>query len=145
MLSKSITETSKIAKVFLEKILKSEKNKGSAVMVGLSGELGAGKTTFTKQVAKHLKIKNKVISPTFIIMKKYSLKLKGYKYFFHFDAYRLENEKELLHLGWEEILKDQRHIIFIEWPENVKKAIPKYAQTIKISNNEKGHRKLELK
>ncbi len=144
MLSKNTKETDKIAKIFLDKLLKSKRQQG-ALVVGLSGDLGSGKTAFTKLVAKNLGIKNKVFSPTYVIMKKYPIKQKGYRFFFHLDAYRLENEKELLNLGWEEIINNKEHLIFIEWPENVSKVIPSGARFIYIESNEKGHRNFKLK
>lgn len=144
-ISKNIKETGVIAKIFLDKILKEKKHIGGATVVGLCGDLGAGKTVFTKAVAKHLKIKHNVTSPTFVIIKKYPVKLKGYKFLFHIDAYRLKNEKELLSLRWEEIVVNKKHLVFIEWPENVKKVIPSDAKFIYLSHNKNGHRSLELK
>jgi len=144
-ISKNVKETEKIAKVFLNKILKDKEAGNSATIVCLSGNLGVGKTAFTQGVAKHLGVKGRVVSPTFVIFKKYSLKSKKHKFLYHLDAYRLKNEKELLNLGWEEIIADKNHLIFIEWPENVNKIIPKHARVIKISHAERGKRILELK
>lgn len=140
--SKNTKETQKIAKEFLAQ-LKPFKNK--ATIVGLYGELGTGKTTFTQFVAKELKVKKKVNSPTFVIMKRYALKNSKYKNLFHIDAYRLKNKKELLHLGWEEIIENKKHLVFIEWPENVIKALPKKHHQIHISHTQSGHRKFEIK
>ena len=145
MISKSIEETEKIAKVFLDKILKDKKMRKGAMVVALSGGLGVGKTAFTKAAAKHLRIKNKISSPTFVIQKKYPLKLKNYKYLFHLDAYRLKNKKELLRLRWGEIINDKEHLIFIEWPENVSKALPVDTKFIYITADKKGHRNFKLK
>jgi len=145
MISKNIRETKKIAKIFLDKILKIESS-GKALVVGLSGDLGAGKTAFTQAVAGHLNIKNKVGSPTFVIIKKYPLKKsKGYKFLFHLDAYRLKNERELLHLGWGEIIDNKEHLVFIEWPENVVKAIPLGTRFVHISHTKKGYRNFKFK
>ena len=144
-ISKSIKETEKIAEEFLSKIFKDKNNKTQALVVGLSGDLGAGKTAFTKAVAKHMGIKNKITSPTFVIIKNYKLKITNYKKFFHIDAYRLKNEKELLYLGWEKIIGDKENLIFVEWPENVSGIIPKNARFIYISTNENGHRSFKLK
>ncbi|PIP69244.1 hypothetical protein COW91_00335 [Candidatus Nomurabacteria bacterium CG22_combo_CG10-13_8_21_14_all_32_8] len=157
MISKDIKETEKIAKSFLDKILKEKKKHKGALVVGLSGDLGAGKTAFTKFVAKYLGIRDRVFSPTYVIMKKYpiaeqvrygagSLKKKlPYKFFFHMDAYRLKNEKELLNLGWEEITNNEEHLIFIEWPENVSKAMPSHSKYIYISINKDEYRDFKLK
>lgn len=145
MLSKSTKETHKIAKIFLDKLLKNRKKRKGALVVGLSGNLGAGKTAFTKSVTKHLGIKDRVFSPTYVIMKKYPINLEKYKFFFHMDAYRLENEKELIYLGWKKIIGNKEHLVFIEWPENVSKAIPSDARFIHISDKGKGHRNFKLK
>jgi tRNA threonylcarbamoyladenosine biosynthesis protein TsaE len=155
-ISKSIEETSEIARLFLNKILENKNRASGALVVCLSGDLGAGKTAFTQAAARHLGLKNKIISPTFVIMKKYpvpeqarygagSLKNRNFKFLFHLDAYRLKNEKELLNLGWEEIIKDKNHLIFIEWPENVAKIIPPGAKFIYLSHDKNGYRKLEIK
>ena len=98
MLSKSIKETEEIAKIFLKQILQAKNKRKGALIVGLCGDLGAGKTAFIQAVAKHLGIKNKVNSPTYIIMQKYSVALKGYKFLFHMDAYRLGRKEKILHL-----------------------------------------------
>lgn len=141
-ISKNLRETEKIAKDFLAKL---KIAKGGATVVGLYGELGAGKTTFTQAIAKELKIKRKVNSPTFVIMKSYKLKTKNYKRLFHIDAYRLKNEHELSHLGWDEIIENKEHLIFIEWPENVSKGMPKKHHQIHISHHKNGGRKIMIK
>lgn len=146
MLSKNIKETEEIAKLFLEKILKTKPKNEGALVVALSGDLGAGKTAFTQSVAKHLGIKEEIKSPTFVIYKKYYIKKLGvYKFMFHIDAYRLKNAKELLYLGWEEIINNKEHLVFIEWPENVSKIIPKGAKFVYISHNKNGSRNLKFK
>ncbi len=142
--SRDVNETKKIAESFLNKILKKKKQAQGALVVGLSGDLGAGKTVFVQAVGKHLGIKNKITSPTFVIMKKYPIgKTYGVKFLFHFDAYRLKNEKELLHLGWEEIINNKEHLVFIEWPENVSGAMPPDASFVYISHGKDGSRNLE--
>jgi tRNA threonylcarbamoyladenosine biosynthesis protein TsaE len=147
MISKNIKETEKIAQIFLDKILQNKKKQTGALVVALSGDLGAGKTAFTQAIGKHLGIKNKIASPTFVIMKKYPIgKTYGVKFLFHLDAYRLKNEKELLQLGWEEIIDNKEHLVFIEWPENVSKIIPVDARFIYISHSKNNkHRNFKFK
>lgn len=141
----SVAETEEIAKIFLDQILKNKNNSKGALVVGLSGNLGAGKTAFTKAIAKHLRVKEKITSPTFVIIKKYPIRVKGYKFLFHLDAYRLKNEQDLLNLAWEDIISQKEHLVFIEWPENVKRVLPESAHFIYISADENGYRNLELK
>lgn len=149
VISKNTKDSQKIAKDFLAKILKTQ-NK-TACVVGLSGDLGTGKTTFTQFISKILGVKRKVNSPTFVIMKKYPIKSEKYKFIFHLDAYRLKNEKELFNLGWKEIISNKENLVFIEWPENVIKAMPKKYHKISIShlpaeeNSKEGHRKFKIK
>jgi tRNA threonylcarbamoyladenosine biosynthesis protein TsaE len=144
-ISKNISENKEIAEFFLNKILEKPKNTKGATVVALSGDLGAGKTSFTQATALHLGIKNKINSPTFVLIKKYKIKNKKYKFLFHIDAYRLKNEQELLYLGWEDIIGDKEHLVFIEWPERVKKVIPKGSVPVKISHTKEGYRKFEFR
>lgn len=150
--SKTKKDTLRIAKIFLHRILSGKAKK--ALVVGLSGELGAGKTAFTQAIGKLLGIKRHINSPTFVIMKKYPIAeqvhywtdpIKNkYKFLFHLDAYRLKNGKELLHLGWQEIIENNGHLVFIEWPENIARVMPKNSHFVHISQNKKGHRNFTI-
>jgi tRNA threonylcarbamoyladenosine biosynthesis protein TsaE len=102
-----------------------------ATVVKLSGELGSGKTTFTKGVAKALGLKHTVTSPTFVLEKVYRIpKGKTFAKLVHIDAYRLERGKELKTLHFEKLLADPHALILIEWPEHVEDALPRAAQAI---------------
>lgn len=123
-LSKNIEETNKIAKDFLDKIAQ-EKEKDTATVVGFFGDLGSGKTTFIQALGKYLNIAEVMTSPTFVIEKIYPLNSRGkFNKLIHIDAYRLESGRELLSLGFEEILKDSKNLIVIEWPEQVVDILP---------------------
>lgn len=119
-------------------------NSKMACVVGLYGDLGAGKTTLTKAVGKILGIKRKLSSPTFVIIKRYKINNKKHKNLFHLDAYRLKNEKELINLGWEAIISNPENLIFIEWPENVVKAMPKSHHKVHIKHTKTGYRNLKV-
>jgi len=123
-LSKSIEETQKIGEELAKEIDKFFTNK-NALLIGLEGELGGGKTTFVQGFAKGLGIKERILSPTFIILKKFKIRKKSkFKNFYHIDCYRLSNYKDLLSLGFQEILNNKENIIAIEWPEKVKEILP---------------------
>ena len=126
-LSKSLEETGQIAKTFLETIYPIG---GSSVVVALEGNLGAGKTAFTQEVGKILGVVENIHSPTFVIEKIYKIDWRKFKNLIHIDAYRLEKESELLHIGWKEIVKEKENLILIEWPENVAGIIPTDAKRI---------------
>ncbi len=97
----------------------------STVIIALYGELGSGKTTFVQGLAKGLGIPHRLVSPTFIIVKKYELNLEKYKTFFHIDLYRIEKAADLAGLGLDEIFSDPAAIVAIEWPERMGELLPK--------------------
>ncbi len=89
-------------------------------LFALKGDLGSGKTTFLKGFAKGLNIKEEVLSPTFVVFKKYKTE-KGF--FYHFDAYRI-NEKDLPALHFSQIIEEENSVVAVEWSENIEKALP---------------------
>lgn len=91
-------------------------------IVCLYGDLGSGKTTFVQGLAAGLGIKNRIISPTFVIVRTYDL---GDKNFYHIDLYRTESEKDIEGLGIEEIINNKNNIVVIEWAEKLKSYLPK--------------------
>ncbi|MCR4279300.1 MAG: tRNA (adenosine(37)-N6)-threonylcarbamoyltransferase complex ATPase subunit type 1 TsaE [Candidatus Zambryskibacteria bacterium] len=115
-----------------------------AAVVALQGDLGAGKTTFTQKVGKILGITENMHSPTFVIEKIYEIDFKGFKKFIHIDAYRIEKESELLHLGWEELVKNPENLIFIEWPENVPGLIPNNAIKVSFKHVDEDTREISI-
>ncbi len=118
-MSKSLEETTKIAKEWLSDLADKYAVRDSAIVVGLSGHLGAGKTAFTKLVAQELGNTETITSPTFVIMKIYETKNEIFPRLIHIDAYRLERQEELEALRWEALVADRNNLIMIEWPENV--------------------------
>jgi tRNA threonylcarbamoyladenosine biosynthesis protein TsaE len=129
-LSKSVEETVGVAGNFLEKISSQKNHK--ATVVGLFGDLGSGKTTFTQALGKHLGVVDVMTSPTFVIEKRYDLDgIYGFKKLIHIDAYRLDSSAEILNLNFQEDLNNPDNLILIEWPERVESALP--GDTIKIN------------
>ncbi len=106
-----------------------------AQVIVLSGDLGAGKTTFAQAVARALGVEEVVTSPTFIIERVYRLgeKGRGFARLIHIDAYRLESEHELEGLGWKEVVADSGNLVLIEWGERVLSLIPKGAMRLMFS------------
>lgn len=117
----------------------------SARVIALSGELGAGKTTFAQALARALGvIEEQVTSPTFIIQKTYPLEGQAFSTLVHIDAYRLEHSRELLALGWEELIQDPGNLIIVEWPERVADLLPKSALTMRLTYVDETHRSISL-
>jgi len=126
-LTHSLADTQKLAEDFILDI--AAPPEGGAAIVGLSGDLGSGKTAFVQSVAAALGVEQTVTSPTFVIEKIYKLKNQKFEHLIHIDAYRLESGDELLHLGWEEISHNSKNLILIEWPERVHDILPPHTQT----------------
>jgi len=107
-----------------------------ATLVTLSGELGAGKTTFVQAAAEALGVTDTVTSPTFVIEKIYLLEKQKFSRLIHIDAYRLKSAHELEALGWKDLLADSHNLILIEWPERVAEIIPEDAIRVRIDIDE---------
>lgn len=140
-ITKNTKETEKFGASLAKEI--SQKETGQkAVVLGLEGELGAGKTTFVKGFAKASGIKEKILSPTFVLIKIYKLKTTNYKLFYHIDAYRLKDHKDLISLGIKEILDNPENIVLIEWSDRVSKILPKKYLKIHIDHISEKERKI---
>lgn len=119
---------------FAGEVLATCVKKSSAQVLALSGDLGAGKTAFTKELAVLLGIKEDITSPTFVIMKSYPIPTHPFfKTLVHIDAYRIEDIDEMRVLGLKEILSDESNLVCIEWPEKIRTLIPEDALSITIS------------
>jgi tRNA threonylcarbamoyladenosine biosynthesis protein TsaE len=144
MKTEFITEKSEETKK-LGKLLAGELSGGEIIC--LSGELGAGKTTFTQGLLEGLGAQKPYTSPTFVVMKEYQLKNKKtrnpIKKIYHFDAYRVA-EKDFSALGWEEIIADNSFISIIEWADKLEDIIPERAIWIGFSWLDEDKRKLKI-
>jgi len=126
--AKSVAELRTIAEEVLRGIATSPA-KEHATVVGLSGDLGAGKTAFVKCVADILGVRDTITSPTFILEKIYTLPRnqlfgKCFSRLIHIDAYRLHSDGEMRALDWDTITQDPANLIFIEWPKQVAGVMP---------------------
>lgn len=117
---------------FLEQNVAGYKNEQKSLLIELSGNLGAGKTTFTQEVARQLKIEEKITSPTFVLMKKYSIDFGQFKNLVHIDVYRVEDSSEVSILNLPELLADPENLILIEWPEKISDLLPENKITIQL-------------
>lgn len=128
-----LNETEKLAKDFASTL-----KKGDVVL--LSGDLGAGKTTFTQFVFKALGVKEIVNSPTFAVLKTYNgngITLN------HFDTYRITTE-EAIECGFDEVLSDKNCITFIEWADMIAPLVPPKHINVKITCIDEEKRNFEI-
>lgn len=140
-----LNQIQEIAKIFIKDILqKAIKNK-RALVIGLEGNLGAGKTTFVQSLAKELGIKEKILSPTFVIIKRFKIKDLRFKDFYHLDCYRINKSEEILDLGFKEIVSEPKNIVVIEWANKIKKILPQDTIWLKFSFIDEKTRKIEIK
>ena len=162
VLSESPEETQKIASLLINTILKQKNLKrNKALVISLEGNLGSGKTEFFKGIAKGIKLKERIFSPTFLIMKRFTLEhelfraKRGkrfpsdsegflFKFLWHLDCYRLKKISEIKELDFKEIIKNYQNIIFIEWGNKIKRFLPKNHWMIKFKIKGENKRSLEL-
>jgi tRNA threonylcarbamoyladenosine biosynthesis protein TsaE len=139
IVSKNQEETRNFAIKFASELKPKDQK---ALVIGLYGNLGAGKTTFMKYFAEALGVEQTIQSPTFVIMKFYKASPQprglglplsllrrgegGEVQLIHIDAYRLDSGDDLLKLGWEETISDQKNIVCIEWPDKVAEIMPEH-------------------
>jgi len=107
----------------------------SGAIIGLIGDLGAGKTLFAQGLAAGLKIKDPINSPTFVIMKVYPVKShKKIKTLCHIDAYRLQASQDLVAIGGNEYFDQDDAVTLIEWADQIKNILPVKTRFIKIKH-----------
>lgn len=125
--TKSAEETELVGK----RLATSLENRGiKRATIALRGELGVGKTAFTRGFASALDISG-VKSPTYTIVNEY----RGKKRLFHFDMYRIEGEDDLYSIGYDEYIESDGYSI-IEWSENIEEFLPEDTLTVTISRSE---------
>lgn len=128
----SVKDTEEIAKKIANDL-------GDFKIICLYGELGSGKTTFTRTFAKALGVKTRIISPTYIFIRTHKAKkIKLY----HIDAYRLEEKDSKDEI--KEILEDDNAIIVIEWAEKIKSVLPKKRIDIEFIYKNKNEREIRV-
>lgn len=141
-LSRSLAETRAFAEKLLKKLVETPR-RGAAVLA-LYGDLGAGKTALSKELASLLGVKDTVNSPTFILEKIYKTKHPVFPRLVHIDAYRLEEPQELTHLGWEELVQDGENLIVIEWAERAEGLLPETSLRVHAEFVDEGTRRFNI-
>jgi tRNA threonylcarbamoyladenosine biosynthesis protein TsaE len=118
------------------------KNIRGGEVIALKGELGAGKTAFSKAFLHSAGIKKRINSPTFVLMIPYK---KSLKTFYHMDLYRISGYKDIQALGIEDLWNKKNNIFLIEWAEKVKKHLPKNTIFIDFKIKQDNRRQLRIK
>lgn len=130
IITKSERETQNLAK----KLIENNKNLGKKpIVLALQGELGTGKTQFTKGIAKALGIEEVVLSPTFILVREYNFRVnEKYLKMFHVDTYRMFEQEEFIDIGFKDMI-EQPNVIAIEWAEKVSKILRESKSSVHLT------------
>ena len=115
-----------------------------AFVLGVSGNLGAGKTTLTQVLAKKLGVVASVKSPTFLLMEAYSISFDRFHRLIHIDAYRLDKPEELANIGFFDLIKDNQNLIIVEWPEKVSSIMPEHTFRVNLFFVDENTRKISF-
>ncbi len=144
LISQNVKETHLCGAILAQALEEGEivKNKGAAI-VSLEGNLGSGKTEFVKGMGQALKIKKKILSPTFLLLKSYPFKGSRFLNFYHLDCYRVL-AKNMMSLGLEDIFKDKQSIVVIEWGDLLKNVLKSNIIRIKFKVLNKKERLIEF-
>ncbi len=103
-------------------------------ILGLVGDLGTGKTHFTKGIALGLGVQKEITSPTFVLVKPYQAKRRGKQHItlVHLDCYRLSSSEELQELGFDELIANKNNLVVIEWALKIKNILPPHTQWVEF-------------
>ena len=142
LITKSAEETKKVGKDFATSLVE---GKREFLTLGLVGELGSGKTTFTQGFCQGMGIDKRVISPTYILMREYELQGR-FSNLYHTDLYRLEGNmpKEVKELGISDIWEKPGNIVLIEWAEKIADIMPDSAYKINFEVIDTDKRKITI-
>ncbi|MBR5850756.1 MAG: tRNA (adenosine(37)-N6)-threonylcarbamoyltransferase complex ATPase subunit type 1 TsaE [Alistipes sp.] len=110
-------------------------------VVALRGEMGAGKTTLVRAVAEYLGVEDQVTSPTFALVNQYE-GANGER-LFHFDFYRIDDEREAFDLGYEEYFYSG-DLCLVEWPEKIERLMPEEVVEVRITVESPTERTFEI-
>ncbi len=114
-------------------------------IICLFGDLGAGKTIFSKGIAKGMGIKERIISPTFSLIREHEIDGGSpIKKLYHLDLYRVENKAEIRSIGIDDIFSDPESISIIEWAERLGEKIPKKCIRVHIDHKENDVRTITI-
>lgn len=128
------TNTAEKTREFAEEYASIFKNGG---ILALSGDLGAGKTTFAQGFARGLGIDDRIVSPTFLIIRQYPIPNQK-NFFYHIDLYRMENI-DFKNSGLEEIISESGNVVLIEWAEKISEYLPENTNNITLKKSNDYH------
>jgi len=142
IITNNAEDTQKLGEDISKAALKNRTHEG-ALVFALYGNLGGGKTTFLQGFAKGLGIKEKILSPTYVIMKRFRLD-NQFKNFYHIDCYRIKDVKDIEELELKNIFNNPENIVAVEWPEKIKNVLPKDCVNLEFEFIDEQKRKITV-
>jgi len=140
-----ITHSAEDTKKFAAKLIASPQGNN---VLALYGDLGSGKTTFSQGIGKALGITRRMISPTFVVIRNYTLQVKSstlqFANLYHIDLYRVQNPKEVLDLGILDFMKDPTNLVLIEWAEKMGEYVPNKRVDVRFEYMDENSRKISV-
>ena len=156
-ITKRASQTQKLGRKLALQIMQNGPLAGNATVIGLVGDLGGGKTTFLQGFANGLGLNEKIVSPTFVLVKRFKLPVvllreipspavptfkRRFNNLYHIDCYRIQKTEEILNLNFKEMLLNSENIIAVEWADKIKKILPRNAVRIKFDFVNKNTRRI---
>ena len=135
IISRSEDDTAKLAAELAGKLPR-------GTVIALYGDLGAGKTVFSRAFARAIGVRETVSSPTYTIIQEYQLADGGY--FYHMDLYRIKNSRDALAFAVDEYLNDSSSYALLEWPERIEDILPPDTLIINIRHLSDSEREITV-
>jgi len=139
-----VTDLAIAAEAVLDRARLSATLQPGGVVLALSGDLGAGKTTLVQLLARMLGVSETVTSPTFVVMKQYETANELFPQLVHIDAYRIDDVDEMRPLGFPSLITEPGTLLCIEWAERIRAILPAEAITISLVLNRDETRTLTI-
>lgn len=135
-ITQSVAQTQKLGEAFGNSFLTGE-GSGTARILCLWGELGSGKTTFVQGLAKGLGIATRLLSPTFIIVRRHDIpETAGVLY--HLDLYRIVSSESVAAIGFTDMIREPESLVVVEWPERLGNLLPERHIDIRFATRDDG-------
>ncbi|MDP3795409.1 MAG: tRNA (adenosine(37)-N6)-threonylcarbamoyltransferase complex ATPase subunit type 1 TsaE [bacterium] len=142
---RSVQDLKKAASDLVE-LLGAERGRPGARVLALVGDLGSGKTALTQCLAEVLGVRERIQSPTFVIMRSVPTAHEYFQTLWHIDCYRLDNGAALSALGFKDVLQDQSGLVVIEWADRVRELLPEGTLWVTLTHGAKeGERRMSIK
>lgn len=132
----NIATPSDFLRVIADIVLWKQSHMEGSLVLTLAGDLGTGKTTFTQVFGRYLGVEEVITSPTYTIIKQYTLDHELFDTLVHIDAYRLETIDEVKPLQLAEVFDRDKTLVCVEWPERIITSLPKVVVAVEISIKE---------